>query len=282
MMMDLQTERQIDEKIVELVTWAREHYGIPEKYPADLACKKIGLDLRWEDTGKQDGYLSRDQKAVVINSKTTWPPRIAFTIYHEIFHYLIEEEGGEIIELYGEALRNREVFEDVIERCCNAGAAEFILPRHAVLAAIAERGFSVNLIEYLSNSYGSSLLATSMQLASCAPVQCYVVVCTYGSPPVGSSPVWPRPQTLYIEQAARRPDMRYPWGRGTSIPSDHLLRQVWDTGRSLSGPSSVAWSSGNVMACAYAEAKIVGERVIGVLCLHHIPPKDQPGLNLFP
>lgn len=282
-MMDLQTERQIDEKIVELVAWARQRYGIPEKCRAEDACKKIGLTLRWEDTGKQDGYHSRDQKAVVVNSKTTWSPRIAFTIYHEIFHYLIEEEGDEIIELYGEALRNQaEAFEDAIERCCNAGAAEFILPRHAVLAAIAERGFTVDLIEYLANLYGSSLLATSVQLASCAPVPCYVVVCTYGSPPVGSSPVWSRPQSLFIEQAARRSDMRYPWGKGTSIPSDHLLRQVWDTGRRLSGPSSVAWSSGRAMPCAYAEAKIVGEHVVGILCLHHPPPKDQVGLNLFP
>lgn len=276
-MMYLQTDRQIDDKIVELVNWAREQYGIPERCRAENACKKIGLTLRWEDTGKQDGYLSRNQKAVVVNSKTTSPPRIAFTIYHEIFHYLIQEEGDEIIELYGEVLRNQEAFEDAIERCCNAGAAEFILPRHAVLAAIAERGFSVNLIEYLSNSYGSSLLATSVQLASCAPVRCYVVVCSYGA-----SPVWPHSQGLYIEQAARRPDLHYPWGRGTSIPSDHLLRQVWDTGRRLAGPSSVAWSSGRAMPCAYAEAKIVGERVVGILCLDHPPPKDQAGLNLFP
>lgn len=276
-MMDLQTERQIDEKIVELVNWAREHYGIPERCRAQEACKKIGLKLRWEDTGKQDGYFSRPQNAVVVNSRTTWPPRIAFTIYHEILHYLIEEEGDEIIESYGQALRNQtEAFEDALERCCNAGAAEFLLPRHAVLAAIAERGFSVDLIEYLSNSHGSSLLATSVQLASCAPVQCYVVICTYGA-----SPAWPHPQTLYIEQAARRPDMRYPWGRGTSIPSDHLLRQVWDTGRRLSGPSSVVWSSGRAMPCPHAEAKIVGNRVAGMLCLDHPPSKDQLGLNLF-
>lgn len=275
-MMNLQTERQIDQKIVELVNWAREHYGIPERCRADQACKKIGLKLRWEDTGKQDGYLSRPQHAVVVNSRITWPPRTAFTLYHEIFHYLLEEEGDEIIEIYGEALRNQEdAFESAIERCCNAGAAEFLLPRHAVLAAIAERGFSVHLVEFLSDSYGSSLLATSVQLASCAPVPCYVVVCTYGA-----LPAWPHPLTLYIEQAARRPDVRYPWERGTSIPPNHLLRQVWDTGQRLSGPSSIAWSSGKSMPCAHAEAKILGNRVVGILCLNHPPSKDQLSLNL--
>lgn len=276
-MVDLQAQRQIDDKIVELVNWARERYGIHEECRPEEACENIGLKLRFADIGNQDGFISEKKDAIVVNSRITWSSRVAFTIYHELFHFLLEEEGDEIMELYTEALLNQEVaFEDAIERCCNAGAAEFLLPRRAVLEAIAERGFSVNLVEHLAELFGSSVLATAVQLANWAPVECYVVVCTYGT-----SPAWPHPQTLYIEQAARRPDMRYPWGRGTSIPPEHLLRRVWDTGEPISGPSDVTWASGNTMPCVHAEAKMVGSRVVGILCLGRPPHKGQLGLNLF-
>jgi hypothetical protein len=189
----------------------------------------------------------------------------------------LEEEGDEIIELSTEARRNQdEAFEDAIERCGDAGAAEFLLPRRAVLEEIASQGFSIGLVEYLAQTYGASILATAVQLANYAPIPCYIVVCAYGK-----SPLHPHSKCLYIEQAARRSDMRYPWGRGTPIPPDHLLRRVWDSGEPQSGLSKVTWSSGNSMACVHGEAKMVGSRVVGVLYLSRPPHKGQLGLHLF-
>lgn len=274
MSVNLQSQREIDDKIVELVNWARQRYGIKEGCPPETACDKVGLKLRFGDIGKRDGLLSEKRDAIVVSSRSTWQSRVTFTIFHEIVHYLLEEEGDEIFELYTEALRNQgDAFDDAIEQCCNAGAAEFLLPRRALLEAIASRGFSIDLVEHLTRAYGSSLLATVVQLAHYAPIPCYIVVCTYGT-----SPRHPYPQCLYIEQAARRADMRYPWGRGTPIPPDHLLRRVWDSGEPQSGVSEITWSSGKSMACVHAEARMVGSRVLGVFYLSRPPHKGQLGL----
>jgi Zn-dependent peptidase ImmA (M78 family) len=61
-----------------------------------------------------------------------WAPRAEFTIYHEITHHLLDEDG-EILEHFTDLLANDSVaFDREIERCCDRGAAEFLMPRTRV------------------------------------------------------------------------------------------------------------------------------------------------------
>ena len=92
-----------------MVADARTCFGIPEGCDGKTACAKIGLKLRFGPLGPdRDGLLSEGN--VVVNRTLRWAPRIGFTFFHEIFHYLVEEDG-EIIEFYTDALRcHRTIF----------------------------------------------------------------------------------------------------------------------------------------------------------------------------
>lgn len=274
--MQLLTARKIDQNIVELVAWSRERYGIPEGCTGQDACEALGLRLRVSPLpSRTDGLLTEDG-AVVVNEAIVWPSRVEFTIFHEVMHWLLDEHG-ELIELFAATLGgNPAAHRAAIERCCHAGAAEFLAPRHRVREIIANDGFSVDLVRRLSDQHQLSIIASAIQVAACAPVDCYVAVCSYGVVPEG----WPPDQTLYVEQAAMRPEMRYPWARYSAIPRDHLFYQVWHTKCPLAGPSYVPFRSGTRMECEHGEAKPVGERMIGILYRGHPPRSGQLRLGI--
>ena len=271
----LLTEREIEENVIDLVAGARKRYGIPERCRAQDACQALGLRLvRRELPRGTDGMITPDGR-VIVSAAIEWLSRLEFTAYHEITHYLLEEDG-ELIELFTEALRGSPAdYEQAIERCCQIGAAEFMVPQERTRELIAERGFSVDLIEPLAGLNGASIVAAAVQLAVCAPVDCYVVVCRHGV-----SPLWPHDQGLYVEQAVRHADSQYPLRRGTVIPVDHLLNQVWETKRPVTGPSNIPFRSGKHYSCDYGEAKLVGGQVVGILYLGVPPRKGQLSLHL--
>lgn len=271
----LLTNREIEEKVIDLVARARKQYGIRERCRAHDACLALGLRLiRAQLPRRTDGSLTADGR-VIVSDAIEWTSRLEFTAFHEIVHYLLDEDG-ELIEYFTEVLSsNHEFYDRAIERCCQIGAAEFMIPRARVRALLTDNGFSVDLVGPLAGLNGASIVAAAVQLAACAPVACYVVVCRYGV-----SPLWPHDLGLYVEQAAMRAEMRYPWMRGTSIPADHLLYRVWETKQPCSGPSSVPFRSRKSYPCEYGEAKMVGGQVVGVLYLGHPPRKGQLGLDL--
>ena len=152
-----------------------------------------------------------------------------------------------------------------------------MLPRHRVREAIRTQGFSIDLIESLAKLHGSSLLATAIQVALNAPMHCYVVVCSHGR-----SPLPPHNVGLHVELAAQPNGMPYPWRRGTAIPANHLLDDVWRTKQPAAGPSSVTFHhSGNTIPCEHAEAKMIGGRVVGILYRGHPHRKEQLRMDLL-
>lgn len=195
----------MDRKIVELVAHAREEQGIPEGCDGETACGKLGLELgRAALPPGTAGMISGNR--LLVDRNVRWAPRTEFTIYHEITHYLIEEDG-EIVEHYTELLRNDDgAFKREIERCCEKGAAEFLMPRGRVADTIRTEGFSVGLVGLVAEKHGASLIASTLQLAHCAPVECYVVLCSYGHMPRSR----PRRRGLYVDYAGASPTRRYP------------------------------------------------------------------------
>lgn len=271
----LLTERQIEDKVIGLVARARRRYGIPERCRAGEACQALGLELVRRPLPRgADGMLAPDGK-VVVSTAIQWMSRLEFTAFHEIVHHLLEEDG-ELIEFFTEALRSTPSdYDRAIERCCQIGAAEFMVPRERARALISQHGFSVDLVEPLAGLNGASIAAAAVQLAVCAPVDCYVVVCRRGV-----SPLPPNTLGLYVEQAVRRADSRFPLVRGTVIPTEHLFYRVWESRQPFSGPSSVPFRSGKHYPCGYGEARLVGGQVVGILYIGAPPRKGQLSLDL--
>jgi hypothetical protein len=251
--------RDLDRKIADLVARAREEHGIPEGCDGETACGKLGLELRRAPLQAGiDGMLSGKQ--VYVDRAVRWAPRAEFTIYHEITHYLIDEDG-EIIEHFTELLRNDDrAYKREIERCCHKGAAEFLMPRKRVVETIGAEGFSVGLVGLIAERHGASLIASALQLAHCAPLECYVVLCSYGPLPGGRSPH----SCLYVDYAGASPTRAYPLARFSPVRGNHVLSHAHEDHGPTQGETYVPFPSGNYMPC-YCEAAPVGPFVAGIL-----------------
>lgn len=268
------TTRELDLKIVRMVSDARERYGVPEGCGAEAACAMVGLEVNYAPLALgTDGALLEGR--VIVNRGIRWRPRVEFTIYHELFHHLLEEDG-DIIEHYTDLLRSDDKqYKKAVERCCDRGAAEFMMPQAQVREAIQAEGFCVDLIELIADRHGSSLIASALQLAHCAPVDCFVVLCSHGLVPK----VRPRRSSLYVDYAGASPQRKYMLARFSPVRSDHVLAQAWEECGPVQGESYVPYRSGKYMPC-YCEAKPVGPFVAGILSFEELVPPGQMSLPL--
>lgn len=275
MMGALFTETEIAGKVIALVNWARDRYGIPERTTGATACEAVGLGLRYDNIASSAlGLLDEENELIVINASVTDPGRREFTIFHEIVHFLLNQDG-DLFEYFTEILRNDErAFDAAFERCCHMGAAEFLLPRERVRAAIRQHGFSIDLVERLRSVTSASIATIASQLATYAPVDCYVVICFFGA-----SPKWPHARDLYVEVAVRASGA-FPIARGTMIPPDHPFHRVWMSGRPLSGDGYIPFPFGKQYPCKHVEARRLGNQVVGILYCDHPPRKGQLALEL--
>jgi len=260
--------REIDRQVRELVARARREYGLAEGCDGTTACRRLGLDLgEGSLPAKTDGLLSGNR--IVLNDRITWPPRREFTVFHEITHYLLDEDG-ELIEYLTDAYRkDANAFRQELERCCNVGAAEFLMPQQRVYDAIREEGFSIGLLERIVARHGVSVVAAAQQLASCAPAGSYVVLAAASGGGV-----------LSIEYAFTAPDTKYPLARFYPLAADHLFVTSWESHRRVSGPTYIPFRSGNTKPC-YGEAQPLGGRVVGFLTDRRPPGAGQLALPLF-
>jgi hypothetical protein len=220
-----------------------------------------------------EGALVEGQ--VIVNRGTHWRPRAEFTIYHELFHYLLEEDG-DIIEHYTELLRgDDEQYRSAIERCCNQGAAEFMMPQARVREMIRSQGFCVDLVGLIADRHGSSLIASALQLAQCAPVDCFVVLCSHGLVPKTR----PRLTGLYVDYVGAPTRRKYMLARYSPVRGDHVLAKAWVEQSDAKGETYVPYRSGKYMPC-YCEAKQVGSFVAGILSFEEPVPPGQMSLPL--
>jgi len=256
------TPRMLDEKIRALVADARRRHDLPTGCTGAVVCARLGLRLhRAPLPGGIDGLLAGD--CVVVEETLTHRARVEFSIYHEIMHHLIEEDGT-LIEYYTARLRRDDrAYHAAIERCCQQGAAEFLLPRARVQAAITVEGVAPHLVGLLADQAGVSLAAAAIQVAHCAPVECYVVLC--GAGPAG----------LIVEYAPT--NGRYPLARSSPIPADHPLARSWRAREPATGWSYVPFPSGKRVPCHCAATYRAG-RVIGVLARERPVPRAQLAL----
>lgn len=268
------SDREIERHVLDLVDRARREYDLPDGCTGATGCAALGLSLRRASLPSGvDGLLADGR--VVINEAIGWPPRTEFTIFHEIVHHLLDEDG-ELIEYFTRVLRHDgRAFDAAIERCCNIGAAEFLMPRARVRHMIGEVGFSVALAGRIAARSGTSLVAAALQLARWAPVDCYLVLGAHGPIPRALPPQ----AGLHLEYAFASPGVKYPLARFTPIPPDHLLATVWQDGQPATGRSYVPFRSGKRQPC-HGDARRLGSRVVGLLALQR--PITGAQLALLP
>lgn len=268
------TPRELDQKITDMVARTRNEHGIHEGCGGALACEKLGLELRRVPLQSgTDGMLSGMR--VFVDRALRWAPRAEFTIYHEIVHHLLDEDG-EIIEHFTDLLRNDSgAFEREIERCCHKGAAEFLMPRARVSEVIRDEGFSVGLIGLTAERHGASIIASALQLAYCAPVDCFVVLCSYGLVPKG----WPRRRGLYVDYIGAPPRRKFMLARFSPVRGDHVLAHAREDRAPAEGKTYVPYPSGKYMPC-HCEARPLGSFVAGILSFEEPAPQGQMSFDV--
>ena len=266
--------------VIKLVRNLVERWTLTKPLCFNQICAVLGLNV---EEGllppKVDGILQGSK--ILINSRIQNKERKQFTRFHEITHHLINEDEELIAMLHETPWSRDNEYEIQVERLCNIGAAEFLMPREEFTKLFKEKGFSVGLIPFAADYFESSAIATTIQLAQVAPNSCITAICEYGLMPNETvqpqRPIFdeenhtPQPK-LHVVYSAPAPATKYWLARGTRIPDDHLINQAFLDVQPLEGESYVPFRSGKKMPCN-CEALPDGNRIYG---LFHLTPPPNP------
>lgn len=222
---------------------------------------------------------------IVLNPGMQVKARQRFTLYHEIVHLLIKR-NDELYSILHDQYPSDTDFNRIIERLCNAGAAEFVIPREVILAAIEEKGFSISLVRDLSNIGEISPAAVSVQLALCAKHKCIVTACRVASHAKADEALFSDElrlgMSLQVSMAVSSPRTKYRVARGSRIPRGHLFFTAYEEKdrEVVIGEALVPLRSGRqwIVEC---EAMRIGGQVFGIFHLEPAPVKSRHQLPLF-
>ena len=227
----------------------------------------------------KDGILA--DNIIIINTQVRSEERKQFTRFHEVTHYLIKQDGELISDLHDTFWHDKKGYERILERLCNIGAAEFLMPREEFRRLCEETGFRVGLITEASQHFGSSKIATTIQLAQVAPYPCITAICEYGVMPNRTEhqrslfPTKGLPSSqLYILYSAASPSVRYLLARYSVIPDEHTICDAFHQGEAMDQESYVPFPSGKKMPCR-CEALRHFDRVYVIFHLGSEPDSRQ-------
>lgn len=255
------TEREAKERVIALVQGVKNAVGAtsPLCYQGvdDPITKHLGITVIEQNQGSDasEGMYVRprenspERPTIIVDTRVNDPDRLNFTFFHEVAHRLVGEDMDLLEYLNERAYTN---YDQVLEKLCNVGAAEFLTPADEVRAIIDERGFSISLIEELDQLYAASKPAIAIQLAQCALHECVVVVCEYGKLPSVKvdNPLLPdsvrTTNCLFTSYASCSPSFRKSAGRYVTIPRDHLLWAIYESRSPKAGMANIPFRSGTV------------------------------------
>jgi hypothetical protein len=252
--------------------------GVP---PGDFAgiAHHYGLTLAWAPLpAHQPGCYLAAAKRIVLNPRGQGRERLNFTFHHELMHDRIEQDE-EFLSLFADATPPAD--ETTMERVCDAGAAELLMPGGDVQVMVQAHGFSPGTIPRLCRRYQASSIAVALQMLGTAPHVCYLVIAA----PAGGEgargrllPGDPRglaaPPPLRMLYTAASPAAKYSIKRGQPVPLDHPITAAWaQAGTVVRGQAPLPFASGRgrVVAC---EALAFRQKVFAFF---HVPPWVRPG-----
>jgi len=269
--------------IIKLVQDTVREYSSTQVPNFGEICTGLGLDV--QEVSLPDGIDGMHRgRTIFINSQVRNEERKRFTQFHEVTHYLIEKDGDLISDLHDTTWTQDDGYERQLEQFCNIGAAEFLMPRRIFARLYKEREFNVELIPYAARYFGSSTIATTLQLAQVAPNSCITAVCELiHSDPKSSQTRFSSAkdnstkQKLHITYSASSPSTKYLLAKYTKIPGDHLINHAFSRTEPVEGESYVPFRSGKKMPC-YCEALADGDRIYA---LFHLTPPPSPNQETF-
>ena len=243
-------------------------------------CSGLGLDVR--EVLLPDGVDGGQKGAtIIINSRIKNGERKCFTRFHELMHYLIEKDRNLITKLRRLTVNQKGEYDRQIEKFCNIGAAEFLMPSKAFTKLYKEKGFNVGLVLYAASYFKSSPIAATIQLAQVAPHKCITAICEYGLESNNTTLLQdrllnteycsPKPK-LHVIYASPSPTTKYWLAKYTVIPGDHLIHEAFLQDQPVEAESYIPFRSGKKMPC-YCEALADGDKVY---VLFHLSPPPSP------
>ena len=230
-----------------------------------------------------DGML--EGNTILVSSNIQSEERKRFTLFHEIMHHLINEEGLLISELHDLTKGN---YRKQLEQFCNIGAAEFLMPRIEFMKLYQENGFNVELILYAADHFKASTIAATIQLAQVAPNKCIATVWEYGQVPNKATQFHgsllttengsPNKPKLHVVYSASSPAASHRWlAKYATFPDDHLINQVFRQDKTLKDECYIHFPSWKIEC--YCEALPYKNRVYALFHLTSPPVDDQ--MTLF-
>ena len=272
--------------VIEVVRNVVNEYASATIPTFDEICSGLGLSVIEDDLpiGTEGMYT---EKTIFLDSRIRNEERKRFTQFHEITHYLLEENEDLISELdeytYGQGDRHH----PQIEYLCNIGAAEFLMPSKEFARLYEERGFNVQLIPFAANYFKSSAIAATIQLAQVAPNKCIAVVCKNGLISNDSVPSqaslfttgnqYHNKSKLHVIYSASSPAASDRWlTKNTVIPNDHLIKQAFLQTETLEDESYIPFPSWQ--ESCICEALPYKNRVYALFHLSPLPDPNQTTL----
>lgn len=191
--------------------------------PYELA-DRLGYKIKRGISFKSiEGLFHEDSNTILINEDINLEERKLFSIYHELCHGLIREEDEFFSDLH-DLYENDNEFTKVIERLCDIGACEFLLPRKELLEQIYTHGLSIRLLPDICSKYKVSKQMALRRLAECGNDRCVFAIC--------SKDISYSPQTkevvlhnLIVENSWNTSKQKYFLKKGSTIPKDH---KIWN------------------------------------------------------
>lgn len=272
-------EAQLEAMICEQVAAIKIQYSCWSD--PEMLCQKLGIRVVYDRVGIGcEGAAFAN--AIQLDPTAGVPARRRFTLYHEIVHYLLRVHAPQLFSIINDQYESDKLLTDMSERLCDVGAAEFLLPRDAVRSLYLEEGFSVALIEALSQPKIVSRVAACAQLTFCAPHSCIAVVCRKNTvPPPLQTYLQQLPTTsiareiVKIDVAFRSNKMKYSCASGTIISSSHLLAQMFEAahGERIQGKAPIPFKSGHIWEVECDAVRLDGQ----VFAFFH---KDAPPTSI--
>jgi Zn-dependent peptidase ImmA (M78 family) len=215
----MQTRREIDQAGLEL----DDFEGIAQKYSITLSWARLPKD--------NPGCYIKEKKKIILDPRVQMSERLHFTFDHELIHDRVENDD-EMLSLLADACV--ESYETTIERLCNAGTAEFLMPSADMHEMIRQHGFSTEIIPTLCDRYNASSLAVAFQMILTATHDCYLVIAEpdYVVPDklsmlADTQPVEAQLKLIMIYTAAS-PSAKYFIKRGQIVSADHPISTAWE------------------------------------------------------
>lgn len=228
---------RIKKRVIELVHDTVKKCCSTEKPDFNEICSTLELDVK---VGKLPSGIDGLQKAetVIINSQIQYEERKRFTQFHELTHYLIENDADLYSELLEYTHNQTNGCKEQLEILSNIGAAEFLMPRKEFTKLYQAKGFNVELILNAADHFKASTIAATIQLAQVAPNKCIATVWEYGSLPNNRTRLHNSLFTtenestnkakLHVVYSASSPAASHRWlTKYTTFPDDHLINQAF-------------------------------------------------------